>query len=1349
MSQRISRATAKYLLIFSIFSHPALADPASVTSTESCTTDSLTSSICAITRVFSASNENLLFSSGGNLVLSGTLGSIVNNSPQQPYLNLTPSAQGVVVNAGITGVTIKFESNAGEGINSSITNKTGASIYSALGASIKTLELSSGAINSTDTAIFLTSSDSTGTDIIVRDGAFIQGARNAIRFDTDFTINQTLTNSFASDADAAAGITGNQTLRVKNEGIIASNPRLINQPSDLTSNAFYSTGNDRVQRNVEITNEATGKIYGGMTFGNKNFSATGSFIKSEVSLVNKGLISSNQITSDFTTKLTLVNEAGATIRIEESPIAGSNDVTETAATSTDIFKVYEGTAFASDPLAIYDAPNAVSIRTQGDNSVITNYGTIIGNINVSGTSHTINLNGGTVTGDITFAGTLNFSNDFSSSALIGDLSTRSDRATGQSSARINIGTKTYDISSNTTYGGNLSISAGTGLHPIISTTFTNDGAIGRLNFDGKTTIESGVRLNINIGENYSYLKSGVDYLIIDGDHKNTGITTSDVKAIDDSSISINDGTMGSNKIGILTLHSAARDLSGTDTYKDLVVYIERLSADEITTDENAKKVYNVIGEINSNATGKLKDFQQFIDTNSDLSAITTALKSATPQADDGIRQTSLNIFNNSARNIENRLDEIRGAYFRNFNDLRENSLGSTAEMSLAPESTYLSSRANYLSARAELAKTEPSSLESENSYLESRASYLSARSAFLETEKSKLKLDLSLAKSGLAPLETELAYYKDRDNYLKAIEEFLASEPNFEKSEKAYLDARTAYLMNAKVPTSSLQINYLQAQAALQTAKAAQTTLHTKYLDAKTQLAKAQSQYSLESEISYLKARVIYLDSKAKLEKFDAPTSELQAKAEKTETAYFNARAPYLNSLNLNQVPNTPNSKSSYSDLRDEFLKSQQAAILEESKLLKNSPIASKATTIAHLNNLNRYLDSISVFLRSEQKYLECEDYYLMTMAAYLNAQLDLIKAENTFLEAKNSQDTQTAKQKFITAKAAYLNSPANPAIDHEEQYLKSRETYLASLKTLTEAIAANNKNSSAVAETKESKDLFKNINAWAQTFGIDAKQNSFQGGEGYNLNTTGLILGLDAEVSKRSRVGLALSFASSNIKALDKLKRIGVETYQLNAYSGHLFGKYFVDTIGAIALNNYKSYREIPSVGVTATGSFNGQGYAAKVRGGYIQKLGQNFSLIPEVSLMFANNNVSNYSEGGAGTMNLDVRTNSTNFLEGRVGLNLKYKTTTKKGSILTPQLKTSYGYDFIGKRQSTVNNFAGQSATFTIISSKYDPRSFRAGGAVELYQLNSITLSSEYTFELKSKYQSHTGTLRGTYRF
>lgn len=1395
MLRKIFKATSKYFLIYSFFCDPVFAaDLVSVTGEESCVNSS--SYTCSDSRIFTEDNQKLLFDSLGNLTLSGYLGSPITDGS----VSLFPSARGVVVNSGITGVEIDFASATGKGIKSSVTNKTGPSIYSALGGSIKTLTLSSGAINSADTAIFLTDSDSEGTDIIVKNGAFIQGARHGIRWDTDYTIPQTSTNSFASAEEATAGITGTLTLRVSNEGIIAANPRLISQPTDLSSNVFFSSGDDRVQRNITITNEAIGKIYGGMQFGNKqynDFDSSAYYIQSEVSIANRGLISSSSIISDFSTKLTLTNEVGGIIRIEESPIAGSEDVAETAATSTDIFEAYEGSAFASDAGALYRAPEPYSIRPQGGNSVITNYGTIVGDLHLALSSQTINLNGGTATGDILLAGTLNFNNDLSEDAVIGDITTRADRLLGTSTARINIGTKTYSIGADDLNNtGSLSILAGTGSNPIISTTFTNDGAVGRLNFKGSTGIASGVRLNIDIGTNYSYLKSGVDYLVIDGDYTETGITTSNVVTVDDSNISINDGTMGDNKIGILTIHSAARDLiESTGKYKDLVIYIERLSADEITTDENAKKVYEVIGEIGSDATGSLKDFQQFIDTSSDLNSISDALKSATPQSDDGIRQASLNIFNNSAQSIESRLDEIRAAYFGGFsnsnqelfNNLTQELFNAKTEIAAAFENAYLNMHENYLNARATLVATEPSSLESESSYLSSRAAYLDARSAFLKSEINKLESDSGLVKSGAISLKTESAYFEARDNYLKAIEKFLASEPKYKESESAYLDARAAYL-NAQSTTKSAPID-LQAKAALQTAKANQDSLYGKYLNAKDQFAKVQLQYSPDSETSYLEARAAYLNSKAKLEKFDLPRTELEEKAVDSEAKYFKARTAYLSakkdSLKLDQAANVENLKSVYLNARDDFLRSQQATMIEETTILRKSSVVSKALLTSHVANLNRYLDSILSFLRSQQKYSDFKDSYLASMEAYSNSQAAFQKSKNASLKLEESYKAKSkpeaAKQKLLEARAAYLNSPANPKIDPEADYLKSREVYLASLETLVnESLASIKKDSNLVEKnivqknsvkelnllsekdskhsagykktnSLESKDLFKNTNAWAQTFGIDAKQSNFNGigGEGYNLNTSGLILGLDAEISKRSRAGLALSFANSNIKALDKLKRIGVETYQINAYSGHLFGKYFLDTIGAFALSNYESYRTISSIGATANASFDGQGYAAKIRGGYVKKLDHDFSLIPEASLMFANNNVSDYSENGAGTMNLDVRSNATNFLEGRIGLNLNYKATTKKGSILTPQLKASYGYDFIGKRQSTVSSFFGQSSTFTTVSSKYDPSSFRAGGALDFYQLNSITLSSEYSLELKSKYQSHSGSVRGTYRF
>lgn len=283
------------------------------------------------------------------------------------------------------------------------------------------------------------------------------------------------------------------------------------------------------------------------------------------------------------------------------------------------------------------------------------------------------------------------------------------------------------------------------------------------------------------------------------------------------------------------------------------------------------------------------------------------------------------------------------------------------------------------------------------------------------------------------------------------------------------------------------------------------------------------------------------------------------------------------------------------------------------------------------------------------------------------------------------------------------------------------------------------------------SDSLFKDLRVWAQTFGTSAKQGqlSNSGGEGYNSNSNGFIFGFDKAISKKTNAGLALTYANSNIKALDGLKKTGVETYQISAYSGYNSGKYFLDTMASFGFNNYNSTRAINSINTRANGKFSGETYSAKIRGGFLHELDSNFTLAPESSLTFSNNNTGSYNESNAGTMNLNVRSNQTNFLEGRAGLNLIYKTMNKNGFAISPRLKVSYGYDFLGERQNITSSFEGQASSFNTQTAKYDRSSLRLGFAVDLYRQDSLSLSSEYTFEDKAKYQSHSAFLRGGYKF
>lgn len=619
-----------------------------ITTEETCLNGSISCS-----RTFTTNNEEMIIGSGGNLDLRGTLIGLSNSG----IIDLTPSAKAFVLDDGVTGAILRINADSGEGINMSKTNKSGAAVYNKLGTSFSTIEVNSGQISSTDTAIFLTDSDSDGTDIIVKEGATIQGSRFAIRQDTYDTYPQNSSGLGADppENDGSSSVpSGTLNLRVNNSGIISANQQLISRPFNEGSTqgyAFYIGGEDRVATNLKITNNSTGEIYGKMFFGYRVFDSNykdKDYVKSEILIENEGLISTEAISNNFDTKLTIVNRGD--ILLQSSPIgtAGFYEVFNGFnLTDSDSDGFYEY-SFENDlgdtlsgeltisPTYVAELPN--NIRLQSDGDSITNYGTIVGDIASFRDSQNINLFGGSYTGKIIFAGNINFGNDLEKNAIIGDFITRVDRYTDISKSRINIGTNAYNIAAGSGYSGDLLISVSGSDEPTISTTFTNDGALGRLNFQGNTVIPTGVKLNINTLENYSYLKSGYEYTVIDGnsaeingtstDNDTSTSSGSDVKKVQDEDITIND--VATNTIGLLTFHSKATDLDSLtdDTYHDLVIIATRRT--DFTDDIIANEVFGTIDKIGSEATGELKELQKYVDLTEKDSDREDALISSSP-----------------------------------------------------------------------------------------------------------------------------------------------------------------------------------------------------------------------------------------------------------------------------------------------------------------------------------------------------------------------------------------------------------------------------------------------------------------------------------------------------------------------------------------------------------------------------------------------------------------------------------------------------------------------------------------------------------------------------------------------
>jgi outer membrane autotransporter protein len=266
----------------------------------------------------------------------------------------------------------------------------------------------------------------------------------------------------------------------------------------------------------------------------------------------------------------------------------------------------------------------------------------------------------------------------------------------------------------------------------------------------------------------------------------------------------------------------------------------------------------------------------------------------------------------------------------------------------------------------------------------------------------------------------------------------------------------------------------------------------------------------------------------------------------------------------------------------------------------------------------------------------------------------------------------------------------------------------------------------------------------WIQTFGSNISQNNTSSGDGYKANSGGVAIGIDQKLSNNFTLGLSSSYSQSRVKSNVASKSTLINTYQASIYTGYNAKSYFLNSSLGLSLNNYSSNRNIDIVGTTAKGDYSGRSYFARVELGKNFKFKNDLTITPSVTLTGAHNVINSYTETGADSLNLHVKNNSSNFFEGRIGVELGKLFVTAKKTKIRPQSSLSYGYDFAGIEQKTTSNFVGQTASFDSKSANVAQGSLKFGAGVGFYTKNDITFSTTYGLEKRIDYTAHSGWLR-----
>lgn len=360
--------------------------------------------------------------------------------------------------------------------------------------------------------------------------------------------------------------------------------------------------------------------------------------------------------------------------------------------------------------------------------------------------------------------------------------------------------------------------------------------------------------------------------------------------------------------------------------------------------------------------------------------------------------------------------------------------------------------------------------------------------------------------------------------------------------------------------------------------------------------------------------------------------------------------------------------------------------------------------------------------------------------------------AYNNITQNDNAQGQLLQFQQYLTSSASDLekNEALKSVIPQTDN---SANVVTVNIVNASVNIAENHLESlrSEMPSGFSSGDELKNRAVWVQGFGSSVKQGSVgNGSDGYKSDSRGISLGTEKEfINSSNHIGLSGSYANSKSNSNVGQKYITLNSYQTNLYGGSNFGQLFIDGVAGFSWNEFSSRREIPSVGAIAQAKYSGQTYIGRIKTGWMQKIGKGFTVTPVIMATYAQNEISDYDEKDAGALNLHVNHNRNKFFEGRVGTVMEYIKVSSKGYGINPQIRISYGRDFINQKQDSKNNFSGQTTSFQTEAPNVYQGSWKIGGGINILDINSISLNLDYNHETKHNYSANSGSFRLKYDF
>jgi outer membrane autotransporter protein len=295
---------------------------------------------------------------------------------------------------------------------------------------------------------------------------------------------------------------------------------------------------------------------------------------------------------------------------------------------------------------------------------------------------------------------------------------------------------------------------------------------------------------------------------------------------------------------------------------------------------------------------------------------------------------------------------------------------------------------------------------------------------------------------------------------------------------------------------------------------------------------------------------------------------------------------------------------------------------------------------------------------------------------------------------------------------------------------------------TLSQTQSAVSARQNALTGISSGEAVLANKAAWVKPFGSHASQSAYDGLSGFKANSFGLVAGADANVSGVDRIGVALAYGHSHLNNSDS---DAPSTADVNSYQAILYGTHRIDEITNADFQFDGGYhrtsgaRSISFGGLSRNASSGFNGYSGHAGLGLSRTISLPLNhayFTPRLSIDYTWIREGAYQETGAGALNLNVGSHSTQALIFRFGNQLdQYITDRVKVS-----LSLGAGYDALARQNLISSSFVGGGATFATYGVRPSHWLVDGGLGVSGQLSSATTLSLDYAVEGRQHYTNQT---------